>query len=52
MIKAGIPFQDPPLELQIQYAVHMGVGETLIKTGFVTASCSSLVRLILWAVFR
>ena len=23
VIKAGIPFQDPPLELQIQYAVHM-----------------------------
>ena len=52
VVKAGIPFQDPPLEPQIQYAVHMGVGETLIKTGFVTASCSSLVRLILWAVFR
>ncbi len=34
------------------YYCVIKAGETLIKTGFVTASCSSLVRLILWAVFR
>ena len=27
MIKAGIPYQDPPPALQIQYAVNMGIGE-------------------------
>lgn len=31
VIKAGIPYQDPPLELQIQYIVNMKIGETLLK---------------------
>ena len=29
VIKAGIPYQDPPLELQIQYAVNLGIGDAL-----------------------
>lgn len=36
VIKAGIPYQDPPLELQIQYAIHSGIGNELCKTGFFT----------------
>lgn len=31
IIKAGIPYQDPTLEIQIQYAVNMRIGETLVK---------------------
>ena len=37
VIKAGIPYQDPPLDLQIQYAVNMGIGEGLFKIGLLTA---------------
>lgn len=48
VIKAGIPYQDPPLELQIQYAVNMGIGEQLVKNGFVLIVCSGVVRVILW----
>ena len=33
VLKAGIPYQDPPLELQIRYAVNMGTGEELCKIG-------------------
>lgn len=52
VVKAGIPYQDPPLELQIQYAVHMGIGEILIKNGFMLILGSSLVRLVLRLAFR
>lgn len=47
VIKAGIPYQDPPLELQIQYAIHMGIGETLLKSGFVITICGGIIRLLL-----
>ena len=36
VIKAGIPYQDPPLELQIQYAIHAGIGDELLRIGFFT----------------
>ncbi len=35
IIKAGIPYQDPTEELRIQYAVNMGIGDELVKTGAV-----------------
>lgn len=47
VIKAGIPYQDPPLELQIQYIVNMKIGETLLKNGLLTILCSGSVRLVL-----
>lgn len=51
VVKAGIPYQDPPLELQIQYAVNMGIGEILVKDGFLLSICGGIVRLFLkWAV--
>ena len=37
MIKAGIPYQDPTVEMQIQYAISYGIGEILTKTGVVIA---------------
>lgn len=52
MIKAGIPYQDPPLELQIQYAVHMGIGEILQKNGFLIAICGGIIRLLLGFIWR
>lgn len=50
IIKAGIPYQDPPLELQIEYAVNQGVGKVLTGTGLLTALCGSVVRLALWRI--
>ena len=44
VIKAGIPYQDPPLELQIQYAVNMGIGSTLVKEGVLIFICGGIVR--------
>lgn len=52
VIKAGIPYQDPPLELQIQYAVYMGIGEILLKNGFVITICGGIIRLLLWLIYR
>ena len=34
MFKAGLPYQDAPTDLQIQYAIDYGTGETLMGTGF------------------
>lgn len=48
MIKAGIPYQDPPIELQIQYAVNLEVGELLLKTG-ARLSCLGCV---IWLVLK
>lgn len=33
IIKAGIPYQDPTPEMTLQYAIYMGVGDVLWKTG-------------------
>lgn len=33
MVKAGIPYQDPPLELQIQYEINLKVGKILLENG-------------------
>ena len=35
MIKAGLPYQDPPLELQISYAIDSGIGKNLCELGAV-----------------
>ena len=52
VIKAGIPYQDPPLELQIKYAVNMGIGETLTGKGFGIAVCGGIVRIILALILK
>lgn len=52
VIKAGIPYQDPPLELQIQYAIHMGIGEILLKNGFIITICSGIIRILLWLICK
>ncbi|MBD5094922.1 MAG: hypothetical protein HDT26_11735 [Subdoligranulum sp.] len=48
IVKAGIPYQDPPLELQIRYAVNDAIGMTLLAAGFKTAFCGGALRLLLW----
>lgn len=52
MIKAGIPYQDPPLELQIQYAVHTEIGNILQKNGFAIVLCGGVIRLLLWLICK
>lgn len=45
-IKAGIPYQDPPLELQIKYAVNAGIGDILVRTGFLISICGGIACLL------
>lgn len=52
VVKAGIPFQAPPLELQIQYAIHMGIGEILVRDGFLISICGGAARLVLRLVLK
>lgn len=52
MIKAGIPYQDPPLDLQIQYAVNAGIGNILTEIGFKTAIYSSIIRIVLNLIWK
>lgn len=47
IVKAGIPYQDPPLELQIKYAVNMQIGDTLTVAGFLIAVIGAIIRVIL-----
>ena len=46
MIKAGIPYQDPTLEMQIQYTIDLRIGEILMGNGFLIAVCGGIIRLI------
>ena len=46
-IKAGIPYQDPTLEMQVQYTIDLRIGEILMRNGFRIAICGGVIRLIL-----
>ena len=52
VIKAGIPYQDPPLELQIQYAINIGIGDILVKNGFWIFICGVVARLLFKLVLK
>lgn len=52
VVKAGIPYQDTPIELQIQYAVNMGIGDILVGNGFVIAVCGGIIRLFLELLWK
>ncbi len=45
VIKAGIPFQDPTPEMQLQYSINMGVGDALMKIGLGTTMAGSICRI-------
>ncbi len=47
IIKAGIPYQDPTTEMQIQYAINMGIGDVLSLTGFCMTAGAAIIRIIL-----
>ena len=46
IIKAGLPYLDAPTELQIQYAINLGIGETLVKTGICVTALGSVCRIV------
>ena len=46
IIKAGIPYQDPTVEMQVQYAIHYGIGSVLSKIGLVLAVLGGIAWLV------
>lgn len=52
MIKAGIPFQDPTPEIQLQYSINMGIGDVLTKIGLYTTMAGSICRIIIGILSR
>lgn len=53
VVKAGIPYQDPPLDLLIRYQVNSGIGDVLMGTGFWIAVCAGAIQMLLaWIGFR
>ena len=52
MIKAGIPYQDPPPELQIAYSVNEGIGSVLCKTGFIVTVISVILRVVFGVITK
>lgn len=51
-IKAGIPYQDPTEEMQLQYTIYWKVGEELIYDGFMIGSTGLVLRIIVFMVER
>ncbi len=52
VVKAGVPYQDPPLELQIQYAINMGIGDILVRNGFLIVIGGGIIRLFLGLMLK
>lgn len=52
VIKAGIPYQDPTVEMQIQYAINDGIGSVLSKAGFILALCGGIGCVVVRRVGR
>lgn len=52
VIKAGIPYQDPPLELQMQYTINMEIGNILVKDGFLISICGGLASWLFKLVMK
>ena len=52
IIKAGIPYQDPTEELGLQYAINMGIGETLIVNGLLVFILGLVGRIITFVFGR
>lgn len=52
IFKAGIPYQDPTIELQIQYETDNRIGDLLMKTGFLTFICSGLIRTVFYLISK
>ena len=52
VVRAGMPYQDPPLELQAKYAVSMGIGEELIKDGVWIVLLNVVMRVIAGVIWK
>ena len=52
VLKAGIPYQDPTVEMQIQYAVNHEIGGVLSTVGVTLVLCGGIVRFIMGRVAR
>lgn len=50
VFKAGIPYQDAPIELQIQYDIDYNIGNVLTKIGFLTTICSGVICAVLFLI--
>lgn len=47
VIRAGIPYQDPTVEMRLRYAIALGTGRALLGTGLALAAGGGVLRLIL-----
>lgn len=46
--KAGLPLQDPPLALKIQYEINFGVGEKMFLLGLTCLFVGCIGYIIAW----
>lgn len=47
ILEAGLPYQDPTPEMQIEYAINMGIGRVLTRCGGLTFLVGLFFRIIL-----
>lgn len=52
VIKAGIPYQNPTMEMQIEYAVNNRIGDILSITGVITAITGIIIRILVGTVLN
>ena len=50
--KAGLPLQDPPLALKIQYEINFGVGEKMIMLGLTCLFIGCIGYTVAWICSR
>ncbi|MBR6403350.1 MAG: hypothetical protein IKS48_08195 [Eubacterium sp.] len=51
-IKAGLPYQDPPMELQIEYAVNSKIGDILTIIGSLMTGIAVVVRVAIGIISK
>ena len=52
IIKSGIPYQDPPLDLWMEYEVNAKIGDVLLGSGFMIAVCGGIIRLVFCLIWK
>ena len=48
VVKGGIPYQDPTVEMQIRWQAYHFAGECNIRTGIFLLLCGFLLKIVKW----
>ena len=52
VVKGGIPYQDPTVEMQIRWQAYHLAGEYNMKTGVFLLLCGAILKIVNWMMVR